>query len=101
MRLQLGIGIVTTNHRLVLSETLDHVPRHTKYPFIANSVAADGSTDGSLDMLRGTITTSGRNKGIAWHKDRTQFMPFELMRCDVVILPDDDPHPPRDNNRAG
>jgi hypothetical protein len=49
----------------VLSETLDHVPRHTKYPFIANSVAADGSTDGSLDVLRGTITTTGRNKGIA------------------------------------
>ena len=99
MPLQLGIGIVTYNRQAVLGETLDRVLRHTKYPFTAIGVADDGSTDGTLDMLRarGITTVTGRNMGIAWNKNRALFMLSELVRCDMVILLEDDSRPSRDN----
>ncbi|HEY1931063.1 MAG TPA: glycosyltransferase [Acetobacteraceae bacterium] len=99
MPLQLGIGIITYNRKAVLSETLDRVRRHTRYPFTAVGVADDGSTDGTLDMLRARnmLTVTGRNMGIAWNKNRALFMLTELQRCDVVILLEDDSYPTRDH----
>lgn len=99
MPLQIGIGIVTYNRLGVLSETLDRVLRHTKYPFTAIVIADDGSTDGTLDMLRsrGVTTVTGRNMGIAWNKNRALFTLSELLRCDIVILLEDDAHPTRDH----
>ena len=99
MPLQLGIGIVTYNRQAILSETLDRVLRHTKYPYTTIGVADDGSTDGTLDMLRARNVTgvTGRNMGIAWNKNRALFMLSELRRCDIVILLEDDFFPTKDN----
>ena len=99
MPLQLGIGIVTYNRRDLLAETLDHIARYTKYPFATVAVADDGSTDGTLDMLRGRNVTAvtGRNMGVAWNKNRALFLLSELLRCDIVILLEDDSFPGQDN----
>jgi glycosyltransferase involved in cell wall biosynthesis len=99
MPLQLGIGIVTWNRRDLLQETLGHIGRHTKYPFVSIAVADDGSTDGTLDMLRdrNVTTVAGRNMGVAWNKNRALFLLSELQRCDVIILLEDDSYPGEDN----
>lgn len=98
MPVRLGIGIVTYNRQAVLADTLDHVVRHTKYPFVM-AVADDGSTDGTLDMLRArNITTvTGRNMGIAWNKNRALYLLAELLRCDVIVLLEDDSFPVQDH----
>jgi hypothetical protein len=97
--LTLGIGIVTCNRRAILSETLDRVMQHTKHPQTILAVADDGSSDGTLDMLRArqVLTVSGRNMNIAWNKNRALFLLSELLRCDVVVLLEDDAYPSRDN----
>ena len=98
MPIQLGIGIVTYNRQAVLAETLDRVVRHTKYPFIM-AVADDGSTDNTLDMLRDrpdVTTVTGRNMGIAWNKNRALYLLTELLRCDIVVLLEDDTFPMQD-----
>lgn len=99
MPLQLGIGVATYNRREVLAATLDHIQQHTKYPFTSVAVADDGSTDGTMDILRGRNVTAvtGRNMGIAWNKNRVLFLLTELQRCDVVILLEDDCYPAQDN----
>ena len=99
MPLELGIGIATYNRRDVLAATLDRVERHTKYPFTKIVVADDGSTDGTADMLasRKVTTVSGTNMGIAWNKNRALFLATELLRCDIVILLEDDAFPVQDN----
>jgi hypothetical protein len=96
--LLLGIGIVTYNRREVLSATLDHVIRHTRHPRTVLAVADDGSTDGTLEMLRERriLTVTGRNMSIAWNKNRALFLLAELSRCDIVILLEDDAYPAQD-----
>jgi hypothetical protein len=97
--LLLGIGIVTYNRRPILSETLDRVLLHTKHKRTVVAVADDGSTDGTLDMLRArqVLTVTGRNMSIAWNKNRALFLLSELLRCDVVVLLEDDAYPSRDH----
>jgi glycosyltransferase involved in cell wall biosynthesis len=100
--LLLGIGIITYNRRLVLSETLDRVQQHTKHQRTVIAVADDGSTDGTLDMLRArqVQTVTGRNMSIAWNKNRALFLLSELLRCDVVVLLEDDAYPSQDHWEA-
>jgi glycosyltransferase involved in cell wall biosynthesis len=95
----LGIGIITCNRRMVLSETLDRVLLHTNHQRTIVAVADDGSTDGTLDMLRArqVLTVTGRNMGVAWNKNRALFLLSELSRCDVVVLLEDDAYPAQDN----
>jgi len=97
--LLLGIGIVTYNRQSVLSETLDRVLQHTKHKRTIVAVADDGSTDGTLDMLRArqVLTVTGRNMSIAWNKNRALFLLSELLRCDVVVLLEDDAYPSQDH----
>jgi len=97
--LLLGIGIITYNRQAILSETLDRVQQHTRHPRTIVAVADDGSIDGTLDMLRArqVLTVTGRNMSIAWNKNRALFLLSELLRCDVVVLLEDDAYPTRDN----
>jgi hypothetical protein len=96
--LQFGIGITTANNRPALSDTLDRVLQHTKYPSTAIAVADDGSTDGTLDMLRARqiTTATGRPMGPAWNANRALFMLAELLHCDIVLLLHDGCFPVRD-----
>ncbi len=97
--LLLGIGIITYNRCAILSETLDRVQRHTRHPRTIVVVADDGSTDGTLEMLRArqVLTVTGRNMSIAWNKNRALFLLSQLVRCDVVVLLEDDAYPSRDH----
>ena len=95
----LGIGVITFNRCALLNKTLDLVRQHTRHPRTIVAVADDGSTDGTLHMLRerGTLTVTGRNMSIAWNKNRALFLLAELVGCDVVILMEDDAYPEADN----
>jgi len=95
MPLQVGIGVATYNRCDVLAATLEHIAQHTKYPFVSLAVSDDGSTDGTMDMLRqrGVLAVTGQNMGIAWNKNRVLFLLTELLRCDLVILLEDDSYP--------
>jgi glycosyltransferase involved in cell wall biosynthesis len=75
------------------------VQQHTRHPRTVVAVADDGSTDGTLDMLRArqVLTVTGRNMSIAWNKNRALFLLSELLRCDVVVLLEDDAYPSEDN----
>jgi hypothetical protein len=97
--LLLGIGVITYNRAAVLAETLDHIRQRTKHPRTILAAADDGSTDGTLDLLRQqqVLTVTGANSGIAWNKNRALFLLAGVLRCDIVILLEDDAYPSRDN----
>jgi len=94
---RLGIGVITCNRRDVLAETLARVRSHTPPPFTL-AVADDGSTDGTTDLMRaqGITVVTGPNMGVAWNKNRALFLLGTVLRCDVVILLEDDSYPVRD-----
>jgi glycosyltransferase involved in cell wall biosynthesis len=61
-------------------------------------VADDGSTDGTVDFLKSEDIphVTGMNMGIAWNKNRALFLLAQVMRCQTVILLEDDTRPTRD-----
>jgi glycosyltransferase involved in cell wall biosynthesis len=97
MAIRVGIGIVTYNRKDIVLETLNRVRAHTRSP-CALVVADDGSEDGTADAVRAQKVTlvGGRNMGIAWNKNRALFLLTEVVRCDVVILLEDDSFPTED-----
>jgi glycosyltransferase involved in cell wall biosynthesis len=99
MSFSVGIGIVTYNRKAILSDTIDRVRAYTRQPGAALVVADDGSSDGTLAMLREkqVPVITGVNKGIAWNKNRALFLLSQMLGCETVILLEDDTQP----NRAG
>jgi glycosyltransferase involved in cell wall biosynthesis len=99
MSFSVGIGIVTYNRKMILSETIDQVRAFTRQPNAALVVADDGSSDGTLEMLRDKQVPmiTGVNMGIAWNKNRALFLLSHMLNCDTVILLEDDTQP----NRSG
>lgn len=91
---RLGLGITTYNRAESLGRVLDGVARYTSAPHCL-VVAVDGSTDGTLDLLRRRRVPHvvGTNQGIAWNKNRALFYLHEAAGCDVVILLEDDTAP--------
>ncbi len=94
MRGRIGIGIITYNRKDMVRETIECVRRYTvrDVDFV---VADDGSTDGTLAVLRemGIPAITGVNMGIAWNKNRVLYLLGQLRRCEVVILLEDDTQP--------
>jgi hypothetical protein len=99
MSFTVGIGIVTYNRKDILSDTIDKVRAFTRQPNAAMVVADDGSSDGTLAMLRDkqVPVITGINMGIAWNKNRALFLLSHMLGCETVILLEDDTQP----NRAG
>lgn len=99
--IKLGIGVTTYNRAASLTRTLDGLLRHTRHPYTL-IVADDGSPDQTLDLLRsGQIPhVAGPNRGIAWNKNRALFHLYEVARCDVVLLLEDDVAPRHDGWEA-
>ena len=95
MSFSLGIGIVTYNRKDTLRETIDQVRALTREPNAAYVVADDGSSDGTLAMLRAMRipVVTGTNMGIAWNKNRALFVLSQLLGCETVILLEDDCRP--------
>jgi glycosyltransferase involved in cell wall biosynthesis len=95
MSFTVGIGIVTYNRRDILSETIDMVRAFTRQPGAALVVADDGSSDGTLAMLRDkqVPVITGVNMGIAWNKNRALFLLSHELGCETVILLEDDTRP--------
>src|ERR1700759_3385032 len=97
MALRIGIGIVSYNRKDVLAETLARVRAHTKLQSLL-VVADDGSDDGTADFVRsqGITVITGRNRGVAWNKNRALFLLAEIAHCDIVLLLEDDTYPTAD-----
>ena len=97
MSFLVGIGIVTYNRKAILSDTIDRVRALTRQPGAALVVADDGSTDGTLAMLRDkqVPVITGINMGIAWNKNRALFLLSHMLGCQTVILLEDDTQPTR------
>jgi glycosyltransferase involved in cell wall biosynthesis len=97
MSFPVGIGIVTYNRKAILSDTIDQVRAFTRHPNATLAVADDGSSDGTLAMLRDkqVPVVTGINMGIAWNKNRALFLLSHMLGCETVILLEDDTRPTR------
>lgn len=95
MSVPVGIGIVTYNRKEIVSDTIDRVRALTRHPDTMLVVADDGSSDGTLEMLREqqVPVITGVNMGIAWNKNRALFLLSHLLGCETVILLEDDTRP--------
>lgn len=91
---RLGIAVTTYNRRKMLLAGLDAIKKLTSIPFDL-VVCDDGSIDGTTEAVeaRGITVLGGKNKGIAWNKNRGLFYLSQQCRCDIIILLDDDAHP--------
>nr|WP_294915309.1 glycosyltransferase [uncultured Neokomagataea sp.] len=92
--IKIGIGIITYNRKDVIANTIRHIQKYTETPF-SLIVADDGSSDGTIDTLHemGIKTINGSNRGIAWNKNRVLFYLKEIIKCDIIIVLEDDCFP--------
>jgi glycosyltransferase involved in cell wall biosynthesis len=97
MSFPVGIGIITYNRKEILNDTIDRVRAYTRQTGATLVVADDGSTDGTLAMLRDkqVPVITGVNMGIAWNKNRALFLLSHMLGCESVILLEDDTQPTR------
>jgi glycosyltransferase involved in cell wall biosynthesis len=95
MPFNIGIGIITYNRKDLVLGTIDRVRELTREPHTALVVADDGSSDGTLEMLRERRlpVVTGVNMGIAWNKNRALFLLSHLLDCEAIILLEDDTSP--------
>jgi hypothetical protein len=95
MSFPVGIGIVTYNRKDIVGATIERVRALTRQPDAVLVVADDGSTDGTLEMLRAmrVPVVTGVNMGIAWNKNRALFLLSQKLGCETVILLEDDTRP--------
>jgi Glycosyl transferase family 2 len=89
----LGIALVTYRRPDRLRRALDAITRLTHAPHVL-VVAEDGGEDGSVQWCRaqGRIVVSGRNRGVAWNKNRGLFA-LAARGCDPLLLMEDDVYP--------
>lgn len=88
--MKLGIGVPTYNRAVSLKRCLDSISRYASEPFIG-VVADDGSTDETATMMHPDFTfLHCPNGGIARNKNRLLYRLFEIEKCDVVLLIEDD-----------
>ena len=83
MSFRVGVGIVSYNRKELVSGTIDQVRALTQQSDTALVVADDGSSDGTLTMLRDkqVPVITGVNMGIAWNKNRALYLLSHVLRC--------------------
>jgi glycosyltransferase involved in cell wall biosynthesis len=91
---RLGIGVTTYNRCAKLEACLSRLQEQTARPFHL-VVADDGSTDATIatSAQRKIVCVSGPNMGIAWNKNRALFFLHRILKCDAIILIEDDCYP--------
>jgi hypothetical protein len=89
----LGIAVVTYRRRERLQRLLGAIAQLTNAPHRI-VVAEDGGEDGSAEWCRAHRHTvlSGRNRGVAWNKNRGLFA-LAALGCDPLLLIEDDVYP--------
>ena len=88
--MKLGIGVPTYNRASSLKRCLDSISQYASEPFVG-VVADDGSTDETATMTHPDFTfLHCTNGGIARNKNRLLYRLFEIEKCDVVLLIEDD-----------
>jgi GT2 family glycosyltransferase len=91
--MRLGIGVVTFERPKHARLALEAIRRCTRRPCHV-VVADDGSQPDTLQQLRPLATViTGRNHGVTWNKNRALFHLRVALRCDTIILLEDDVHP--------
>src|SRR6476660_1796517 len=93
----LGIGIITHQRDRQFADTLLSLQTHTKTA-CRLVVADDGSTDFTTGFCREMRVPciTGANRGVCWNKNRALFALIAVLKCDVVILLEDDAAPTQD-----
>ncbi|OUI81769.1 hypothetical protein HK22_02640 [Gluconobacter sp. DsW_056] len=91
---ELGIAITTYSRKDMVCNLVERIRALTcgDYKIV---VCDDGSSDGTVEELRkkGVTVLGGKNKGIAWNKNRGLFYFSNICRAKTVILLDDDVWP--------
>ncbi len=91
MTVRPGIAITTFNRRDLLLGQIAQIQAYSLLDFDL-VICDDGSTDGTVEAVRdlGYPLVAGRNKGVAWNKNRGIFYLTHYSRADAFILMDDD-----------
>ena len=94
MSIKIGIGIVTYNRAQFAERAYINVAEHTKLEHEV-VVVDDGSKDDTVRLLEklSAKVIVGNNMGVCWNKNRALFYLHERMKCDVIILLEDDTLP--------
>lgn len=88
---RLGIAITTYNRRASIIDLIARLERFTTVPYDL-VISDDGSTDGTRELLQDArfAAIAGRNRGIAWNKNRGLYHLMNRTAADVIVLMDDD-----------
>ncbi len=87
----LGIAITTLNRCDMVLNLVEKLREFTKMDYQL-VICDDGSTDATKAALlaAGQVVIGGARRGIAWNKNRGIFFLLNVLKCDVIILLDDD-----------
>ncbi len=90
----LAIGVITFNRLTQLKPTLAAIARYTSTHHTL-FIADDGSSDGTAGFLRerGLAHFTGRNRGIAWNKNRALCYLLHATQAQTIVLLEDDTYP--------
>ncbi len=101
-RAPLGIGIISCNRLAQVRRLVEALQNHTFTPFHL-VIADDGSVDGTAAWAResGIPVMTGRNRGVAWNKNRALYWLMHRTSCEKLLLIEDDIHPVRDGWERG
>ena len=92
-----SVTLVTYNSGRFIRRCLESVLEQN-YQHLEVTVIDNASTDGTADALveRGHTVVTGPNMGVCWNKNRALFYLYEVAKCDVILLLEDDTFPTKD-----